>query len=87
VELIARVLGRYPTHGAEDTAARNRLLDPLWTQQQALARSYRRTSTATDVNPETGEELPEGVPAGQPAGQPDQPEPPSDAGEGTDPNA
>ncbi len=43
---------------AEDGERRAHYLRPIVDQDERVARAYSRRSTATDVNPETGEETP-----------------------------
>jgi hypothetical protein len=58
LELVAKILGKYPSDNAEDTAGRLSLMGPILTQNEAIGVSLRSKRTVTDVNPETGETEP-----------------------------
>ncbi len=66
LELLAHILGRYPSHSPEDTIRRARLLDPIWRQQEAIARARRRRGPAVDVDPTSGAEVPPDAPLTEP---------------------
>ena len=57
LEVVARVLGRYPTDAAEDQATRGRLLAPVAEQNEAIRAYLRQRRRVRDVDPATGEEL------------------------------
>lgn len=58
LQVVARILGTYPTESPTDVTARARLLSPILDQNARIGQSMRRRSTVVDVDPTTGEERP-----------------------------
>ncbi|MRG96840.1 hypothetical protein [Polyangium spumosum] len=55
LQLMAMIVGRYPSESAEDQACRLALLGPIVQQNEAIGQALRARRAAEDVNPETGE--------------------------------
>jgi hypothetical protein len=63
LEVTAMVLGQYPLQSAAHVAARQALLGPILSQNEAIGVYLRGRRTPDDVNPETGEPVPTVTPA------------------------
>ncbi|MDI1484031.1 hypothetical protein [Polyangium sp. y55x31] len=57
LQLVAMIVGRYPSDTPEDQASRLAMLGPIVQQNEAIGQSLRARRTADDVDPETGEPL------------------------------
>jgi hypothetical protein len=62
LQIVAIVLGKYPSDNATDLAARAKLLAPIFRQNDAIRDYLRARRPVLDVNPDTGEA--EGSPDG-----------------------
>ncbi len=62
LRVVAVIAGRYTGATAGEDATRAKLLAPILHQNEAVAESFRRKRTVTDVNPNSGEDEP--VPVG-----------------------
>jgi len=58
LRVVAVIAGRYNGATAGDDATRAKLLAPILHQNEAVAESFRRKRTVTDVNPNSGEDEP-----------------------------
>jgi len=68
LQAVALVLGKYPSDGDADVAARDRLLAPILRQNEAIRDYLRTRRPVVEINPDTGE--PEGSTEGVPAPEP-----------------
>ena len=57
LQVIAAIVGLFPNGDEDSTQRRNRLLTPIFEQQQALRDARRRRRRLTDVDPETGADI------------------------------
>ncbi|MDI1481692.1 hypothetical protein [Polyangium sp. y55x31] len=55
LQVVAMILGKYPSDNEADLATRGALLSPILVQNEAIRRYLRDRKPIEDVNPETGE--------------------------------
>jgi len=55
LQAVAMVLGKYPSDEEADIAGREKLLGPIFVQNEAIKRYLRERRAIEDVDPETGE--------------------------------
>lgn len=70
LQAVALVLGKYPSDNAADVAAREKLLAPIFRQNDAVRDYLRARRPVVDVNPETGEPEAINEPSAPPNEQP-----------------
>ncbi len=57
--VMALIIGLYELRAPTSAPERDRLLEPILIQNEALRQARRRRRNPTDIDPQTGEELPE----------------------------
>ncbi len=59
LEILARIIGQFPTSSTDDSTARGELLAPILQQNDAIGAYLRRRRPIPDVDPDTGDETDE----------------------------
>lgn len=58
-QVACAIIGHYAMQTPDDTAERDRVLQPILDQNEAIRVARRRRRAALDIDPQTGEELPD----------------------------